>query len=64
MPDPAKVTGAESVITEAFQATYDALAERIDTLLALPFETYSCEDLVEQLNQIGTQAELKGCVVN
>ncbi|KJV06291.1 arsenate reductase ArsC [Methylocucumis oryzae] len=63
LPDPAKVTGTETVITEAFQATYDALAERVDMLLALPFETYSREDLVEQLNQIGTQAELKGCVI-
>lgn len=60
LPDPAHVTGTEDEINRAFQATYDALQERVNHMLALPLETLSQTALTEQLNRIGTEALTRG----
>ena len=60
LPDPAHVTGTEDEINRAFQATYDALQERVNLMLALPLETLSQTALTEQLNRIGNEALTRG----
>ena len=56
LPDPAHVTGTDEEITQAFQATFNALSVRIKKMLALPIESMSAEEITHALNLIGTQA--------
>ncbi|NUO65356.1 MAG: arsenate reductase ArsC [Gemmatimonadaceae bacterium] len=51
LPDPAEETES-SAARRAFAATYDALVERVDTLLALPLETLDAAALREQAQAI------------
>jgi len=51
--DPTDETGP-TIARRAFAATYDALAARIDALLALPLETLSTSELREQVQAIHT----------
>ncbi|MCF8007606.1 MAG: arsenate reductase ArsC [Methylovulum sp.] len=60
VPDPAHVTGSEEFCANAFQQTFNALAERVDNLLALPIETLSAEQLTQEINSIGERAQLRG----
>jgi len=53
LPDPADEPEPASA-RRAFAATYDALAARIDALLALPLETLSTSELREQVQAIHT----------
>ncbi|TAL48156.1 MAG: arsenate reductase ArsC [Methylovulum sp.] len=62
LPDPAHATGSEEEIRLAFQATYDALNDRIDKMLALPLETLSKPELAESLNRIGAESPERGCI--
>lgn len=55
LPDPAHVDGTPEEIVAAFDATYDALRQRIEKFLALPFETMSAQDLSDALNRIGRE---------
>ncbi len=56
LPDPAHVTGTETEIAQAFQATYDALTIRINKMLALPIEDMTSAEISKALNQIGSQS--------
>lgn len=60
LPDPAHIGGEEAIVTQAFQATFDALQERVDAMLALPLEQLSKAELNTQLNLIGSQAIHRG----
>lgn len=53
LPDPAHVSGTDAEIEAAFEATYAAMEKRIKSMLALPLETLSNEDLAARLNEIG-----------
>lgn len=53
LPDPAEASGSEVEIKAAFQATYDALKRRVERLLALPLASFSEQELVDRLNEIG-----------
>lgn len=56
LPDPAHVIGTEQEISNAFQATYDALKNRINKMLALPLEDMTHAEISNALNAIGRQA--------
>jgi arsenate reductase (thioredoxin) len=56
LPDPAHATGTEEEIAQAFQATYDALALRINKMLALPIEDMTSAEITKALNEIGAQS--------
>ena len=56
LPDPAHIAGTEEEIRNAFQATYDALADRIKKMLALPLEDMTHPEISNALNIIGKQA--------
>jgi arsenate reductase len=60
VPDPAHVTGSDEYCADAFQQTFNALAERVDKLLSLPLETLTAEQLAQEINNIGEQAQLRG----
>jgi len=53
LPDPAHVTGTPEEVEAAFEATYAALEQRVQKLLALPFETMAGPELSAALNRIG-----------
>ncbi|WP_459991190.1 arsenate reductase ArsC [Methylosoma difficile] len=55
LPDPAHITGTEAEIEAAFQATYNALHERITKMLALPVESMANAELAQALNAIGAE---------
>ena len=54
LPDPAHVTGSDTEIQQAFQATFDALELRVQKLLALPIESMSGAEISKALNLIGS----------
>lgn len=56
LPDPAAVTGDAAVVDAAFEATWQALALRVDAMLALPFETMERKTLLARLAEIGQMA--------
>jgi arsenate reductase len=56
LPDPALIVGTEEEIGNAFQATYDALVDRIKKMLALPLEDMTHPEISNALNTIGKQA--------
>jgi arsenate reductase (thioredoxin) len=56
LPDPAHVTGTDDEISQAFQATYDALTVRINKMLALPIESMQPAEISKALNEIGAQS--------
>jgi len=60
VPDPAHVIGSDEYCADAFQQTFNALAERVDKLLSLPLETLTAEQLAQEINNIGEQAQLRG----
>lgn len=62
LPDPAHIIGSEEEIRLAFQATYDALNDRVDKMLALPLETLTKAELAESLNRIGAESPERGCI--
>lgn len=53
LPDPAHASGTDEEIAAAFQATFEALAKRIQAMLELPLETMAPVELQKQLNHIG-----------
>lgn len=53
VPDPGHVQGTGEEIIAAFEHTYRTLELRINTMLALPLETMSPEELTAELNAIG-----------
>lgn len=53
LPDPGHVKGSDEEVLAAFEATYDAIARRIEKMLALPLEDMSGPALVAELNAIG-----------
>lgn len=53
LPDPADATGSEAEVDEAFEATWQALEQRVQALLALPFETMEPGVLAGRLAEIG-----------
>ena len=58
LPDPAHMTGTDEEIEQAFQATYDAMSERVQKMLALPIETLDKQTLAAELNKIGAESVL------
>lgn len=55
LPDPAHVKGTAEEIEAAFEATFAALENRINALLALPFESMPDPELAAALNRIGAE---------
>jgi arsenate reductase len=55
LSDPAHITGSEEEIAAAFQATFNALKQRVEKLLALPFEDLTTAELSAALNKIGKE---------
>lgn len=53
LPDPAAVTGTDDAKRTAFCVIHDAMAKRIDLLLALPFETLTGAALRDAMRRIG-----------
>lgn len=58
LPDPAAVDGSDQDKRAAFGAIRDALATRIDRLLALPIETLPRDELRAALRRIGDAVAL------
>lgn len=58
LPDPAAVSGSDPDKRAAFAAIRDAMAARIDMLLALPLETLSRGELRAAMRRIGDTAVL------
>jgi len=56
LPDPAHASGTEAQIAAAFQATFDALHERVSKMLALPIESLSAKELGNALNAIAADS--------
>lgn len=56
LPDPAALAGSEAEIDLAFEQTWRALEERVEALLALPFETMERAELAARLRAIGQMA--------
>ena len=53
LSDPGHVKGTVDEVKAAFEATYRAVEQRINLMLALPLEDMSSEALVTELNTIG-----------
>ena len=53
LSDPGHVKGTVDEVKAAFEATYRAVEQRINLMLALPLEDMSSEALVTELNAIG-----------
>lgn len=53
LPDPAAVTGGDDDKRRAFRAIRDAMAKRMEMLLALPFESMAREELRAAMRSIG-----------
>lgn len=53
LSDPGHVKGSDDEVKATFEATYRAVEQRINLMLALPLETMSGEALVTELNAIG-----------
>ncbi len=53
LPDPAAVGGSDDDKRAAFRAVRDAMAKRIDMLLALPIETLARDELRAAMRRIG-----------
>lgn len=58
LPDPAAVTGGDADKRAAFRAIRDAMAKRIDLLLALPIESMSDAERRIEMRRIGDTAVL------
>jgi arsenate reductase len=54
LADPAHVTGTKEQINSAFENTYTALEARIKKMLELPLDDLTDQQLLNQLNEIGT----------
>ena len=50
--DPGHVKGSDEEIIAAFEETFSIIKQRINSMLALPLETMSPEELTTQLNAI------------
>lgn len=57
IPDPAAVQGSEAEVRAAFLEAYRSMQERIERLLALPFEQLDANALKAHLMAIGRDAE-------
>jgi arsenate reductase len=55
IPDPALAEGDESAIAKAFDIAYERLARRIGTLISLPLESMTYEEIRATLEAIGQQ---------
>ena len=53
MPDPAAVEGGDEAKRRAFRETFEALQQRIDRFVALPFDTLSRPAIMERTREIG-----------
>lgn len=53
LPDPADVVGSEAEVDAAFEATWQALEQRVSALLAAPFEAMAPRELAGLLARIG-----------
>ena len=58
LPDPAAVVGSDDVKRTAFRAIHDAMAKRINLLLALPIETLGDAERRAAMRRIGETAVL------
>ena len=58
LPDPAAVVGSDEVKRAAFRAIHDAMAKRINLLLALPIETLGDAERRAAMRRIGETAVL------
>ncbi len=58
LPDPAAVTGSDDDKRAAFRAIRDAMAKRIEMLLALPIETMTDAQRRVEMRRIGETAVL------
>jgi hypothetical protein len=57
MPDPAEVAGTEKDKMAAFRTARDAIARRIDRMLALDLEHLDRRSLRDALNAIGRNVQ-------
>ena len=51
--DPGHVKGTEEEVLAAFEAAYRTFEQRINDMLALPFENMTPDELIPKLNAIG-----------
>ncbi len=58
LPDPAAVTGSDADKRAAFRAIRDAMAKRIEMLLAFPFENMTIDERRAAMRRIGETAVL------
>jgi arsenate reductase len=62
LPDPAAVTGTDDDKRAAFRAIHDAMARRIEMLLALPIELMTPDARRAEMRRIGETAVLDPAV--
>ena len=55
VPDPADASGSDEEIEQAFERTYQQMKQRIESLLALPLDQVSPQDLSAHLQDIHQQ---------
>jgi arsenate reductase len=53
--DPAHMEGSEQELIEAFDRTFDILKRRVESMLELPLEAMSEQEIQKKLNEIGKQ---------
>lgn len=53
LSDPAAVSGTDEQVDAAFEQTWNLLRDRVEALLALPFETMTDPELQSALGRIG-----------
>ena len=54
--DPGHITGTDEEVIAAFEETFGVIKQRINSMLALPLETISSEQLTTELNAIAHQS--------
>lgn len=60
LPDPAHATGDAATVQAAFEATYEALRERVAALAALDLDTLTADQLVAAARSIHADAASDG----
>ncbi len=51
-PDPAAIKGTDTDIAQSFNDVFNALKRRIETLSALPLDTYSKDNIIIELEKL------------
>lgn len=51
-PDPAAQIGSDSVIAHSFNSVFNALKKRVETMAAMPLDTLSKDDIVNEFKKL------------